>query len=93
MSIVFLVVRGYVKFCITSENIFSYLLIISLEILHKIFQDVSLICFKMQFEEHMMGDDHSKRNPIQRALFDSGLKKVRMIANLFQTHQDIHHAC
>lgn len=34
---------------------------------------------------------HSQWYPVQRAFLDSRLEQIRMIANLLQTHQHIHH--
>lgn len=78
-----LVIFGYFGFRVFTEDIFSYLLEVSPEVLNEVFENMSLIGLEMKFQEHVMGYDNSQRYPIERTFLDSGLEQVRMVANLF----------
>jgi hypothetical protein len=91
MLIVKLIVLVDLYLAIGFENIFSNLLITAFEVVLKIFQNVCLVGLEVELQEHVMGYDHCQRNPVERTFLNTMLKKVRMIANLFQTHQHVHH--
>lgn len=83
MPIINFIIFSYFCFSISSQYIFGNLLVIAFEVLDEVFYNVCFICFKMQLKEHMMSDYHSQGNPIQRALFDSRLKKIGVVTYLF----------
>jgi hypothetical protein len=45
-----------------------------MEVSHEVFENVCSVSLEMEFEEHVMGYNHSKRNPVEWALLNPGLK-------------------
>ena len=54
---------------------------------------MSLISLEVQLQKHMMSNDDSYRYPVKRTLLYSWLKEIRMITDLLEAHQYIHHPC
>lgn len=91
MSVVYLVVLSQDIVLLFRNDVLNDLLETRLEVLDEVFEDVRLVGLEVQFQEHMVGDNDCQGDPVQRALLDPRLEQVWMVADLLETHEDIHH--
>jgi hypothetical protein len=86
------IVFGDESLSVASQDILGDLLVVSLEVGDKVFEDVCLVGFEVHLEEHVMGNDHSEGHPVEGTLLYAWLEQVWMVAYLLEPHQNVHHA-
>lgn len=89
--VVLLVVLGEGGLGVPSEDVLCDLLEVGLEAVDEVLELMEFVGLEVELEEHVVRDDDGEGHPVERALLDAGLEEVGVVADLLESHEDVHH--